>query len=39
LYKPVDADDVAALMRECVRGGSLIGIMQRTRHRLIDTPA
>ena len=39
LYKPVDADDVAALMRECVRGGSLIGIMQRTRHRLIDISA
>lgn len=25
LYKPVDADDLAALMRECVRGGSAVG--------------
>lgn len=38
LYKPVDADDVAALMRECTRGGSAIGVMQRTRHRLIGAP-
>jgi CheY-like chemotaxis protein len=35
IYKPVDADDIAALMRECVRGGSPTGILQRTRHRLI----
>lgn len=35
IYKPVDADDIAALMRECVRGGSPTGVLQRTRHRLI----
>ncbi|HEY0371623.1 MAG TPA: response regulator [Thermoanaerobaculia bacterium] len=38
LYKPVDGDDVAALMRACARGGSAIGVMQRTRHRLIGAP-
>jgi serine/threonine protein kinase len=35
IYKPVDADDIAALMRQCVRGGSPTGVLQRTRHRLI----
>lgn len=35
IYKPVDADDIAALMRECVRGGSPTGVLQRTRHRLV----
>jgi serine/threonine protein kinase len=35
IYKPVDADDIAALMRECARGGSPTGVLQRTRHRLI----
>jgi CheY-like chemotaxis protein len=35
IYKPVDADDIAALMRECVHGGSPTGVLQRTRHRLI----
>jgi CheY-like chemotaxis protein len=35
IYKPVDASDIAALMRECVRGGSPTGVLQRTRHRLI----
>jgi CheY-like chemotaxis protein len=36
IYKPVDADDIAALMRECVRGGNHpTGVLQRTRHRLI----
>jgi CheY-like chemotaxis protein len=35
IYKPVDADDIGALMRECVRGGSPTGVLQRTRHRLI----
>jgi hypothetical protein len=37
LYKPVDGDDVAALMRERVRGGSFIGVLQRTWHRLVGT--
>jgi serine/threonine protein kinase len=36
IYKPVDADDIAALMRECARGGrNTTGALQRTRHRLI----
>lgn len=35
IYKPVDADDIAALMRECARGRSVTGVLQRTRHRLI----
>jgi DNA-binding response OmpR family regulator len=35
IYKPVDADDIAALMRECLRGGSPTGVLQRTRHRLL----
>lgn len=35
IYKPIDADDIARLMRECMRGGNTTGIMQRTRHRLI----
>ncbi|HEX2059466.1 MAG TPA: serine/threonine-protein kinase [Thermoanaerobaculia bacterium] len=35
IYKPVDADDIAALMRQCARGGSPAGVLQRTRHRLI----
>lgn len=36
LYKPVDADDIAALMRECTRGGrNAEAALQRTRHRLI----
>ena len=35
LYKPVDADDIASLMRECARGGNVTGVLQRTRHRLI----
>ena len=37
LYKPMDADDIAALMRACVRGADPIGVLQRTRHRLIAT--
>lgn len=40
LYKPVDADDIAALMRECLRGGgSPTGVLQRTRYRCIAPPA
>jgi serine/threonine protein kinase len=35
IYKPIDADEIAALMRECVRGGKVQGVLQRTRHRLI----
>ena len=35
IYKPIDADDIAALMREGVRGGNTAGTLQRTRHRLI----
>lgn len=35
LYKPVDADDIAALIRECLRGASPAGVLQRTRHRLV----
>src|SRR5688500_18805582 len=35
IYKPADADDIAALMRECLRGGSPTGVLQRTRHRLV----
>jgi serine/threonine protein kinase len=36
IYKPVDADDIAALMRECLRGGNPAGVLQRTRHRLLS---
>ena len=36
IYKPVDADDIAALMRECVRGGNATGVLRHTRHKLID---
>lgn len=35
IYKPIDADDISALMRACMRGGSPGGVLQRTRHRLI----
>jgi len=35
IYKPVDADDIAALMRECARGGNTTGTLRNTRHRLI----
>jgi CheY-like chemotaxis protein len=35
IYKPVDADEIAVLMRECVRGGSPTAALQRTRHRWI----
>jgi CheY-like chemotaxis protein len=35
IFKPIDADDIAALMRQCVRGGSPAGVLQRTRHRMI----
>lgn len=35
IYKPIDADDIAALMRQCAGGGSPTGVLQRTRHRLI----
>ncbi|HWS71013.1 MAG TPA: serine/threonine-protein kinase [Thermoanaerobaculia bacterium] len=35
IYKPVDADDIAALMRECARDRAVTGVLQRTRHRLI----
>jgi CheY-like chemotaxis protein len=35
IYKPIDTDDIARLMRECMRGGNTTGVMQRTRHRLI----
>ncbi|MCU1228661.1 MAG: serine/threonine protein kinase [Acidobacteria bacterium] len=35
IYKPVDADDIAALMRECMRDGKATGALQRTRHRFI----
>ena len=39
LYKPIDADEIAALMRECARGNTSAGMMGRTllntRHRPI----
>ena len=35
IYKPVDADEIGALMRECVRGGNPSGVLHRTRHRFI----
>jgi serine/threonine protein kinase len=36
IYKPVDADDIAALMRECARGGRhTTGVLRRTRFRLV----
>ena len=36
IYKPVDADDIGALMRECMRGGrNTTGALQRTRYRLV----
>ena len=35
LYKPVDADDIAALLRAWTRGGSP-AVMHRTRHRMIS---
>jgi CheY-like chemotaxis protein len=35
IYKPIDAGDISALMRECMQGGSPTGVLQRTRHRLI----
>lgn len=36
LYKPVDADDIAALLHACTRGGTVAGLLHRTRHRLIS---
>ena len=33
IYKPVEADEIAALMR--VRGGNPASVLQRTRHRWI----
>lgn len=38
LYKPVDADDIAALMREHRNGGTCGAVLHRTRHRFV-TPA
>lgn len=35
LYKPVDADEIAALMRQCARGKTPSGVLRNTRHRLI----
>ena len=35
IYKPVDADEIATLMRECMRGGNTTGALQKTRHRFI----
>lgn len=38
LYKPVDAAEIAALMRQCMRGGRADGVLQKTRHRLLSPP-
>jgi len=35
IYKPVDADEIAGLMRECVRGNTPVGMLTKTRYRLI----
>ncbi|HEV2722510.1 MAG TPA: protein kinase [Thermoanaerobaculia bacterium] len=35
IYKPADADELAALMRECARGTMRMGVLMKTRHRLI----
>jgi hypothetical protein len=39
IYKPVDADEIARLMREWTRGGTMSGALQKTRHRLIASVA
>lgn len=34
LYKPVEANEIESLMRECVRGGDVRSTLQKTRHRM-----
>lgn len=38
IYKPADAYDVAALIRNCPHGGSAVGVLRNTRHRLVAGP-
>lgn len=33
--EPLDADEIASLMRECMSGGNTTGALQKTRHRFI----
>jgi CheY-like chemotaxis protein len=35
IYKPIDAGEIAALMRQCMRDGRADGVLQKTRHRLL----